>query len=149
MCAYMHANVRALFTHACIHTDIQLIGVFPKKSSLSNFAFFMDNTMMWDLPCNCQRPITGGLVISMFRSPYKIILMQFWGLFVQRKWKKMHFCYFENDCHFGRLRSFERIFPDKVPLTPSNVPTIVGITKIDLEKSAKRCDVSIFIIKEK
>ena len=50
--------------HACMytykHTDDR---GFPQKPSLSNFAFFMDENKMWYIPHDCQRQITGGLVL--------------------------------------------------------------------------------------
>ena len=54
---YMHVCVHAW--HTFVHTND---GGFPKKSSLSNFAFFTNNNEMWDLPRDCQRQITGGPV---------------------------------------------------------------------------------------
>ena len=39
--ACMHTCVHVCI-HACVHTDIQIIGVFPKNTSLYNFAFFLD-----------------------------------------------------------------------------------------------------------
>ena len=48
--------------------------------------------------------------------------MPLWGLFVQKKCKNA-ICYLQNGRHFPRPRSFEVIFPDKVPFTPNNAPT--------------------------
>ena len=61
--ASIHACVHAcLYMYACVHTDIQMIGVFSYKPTLSNFAFFIDNNKMLDPPRDCQQQITGGLV---------------------------------------------------------------------------------------
>ena len=44
----------------------------------------------------------------------------------------------KNDCHFPRSRSLEVKFADKVLLTLAmSLPSFVGLTKIDLEKSVK------------
>ena len=47
-------------------TYIPMKGLFSWKSCLINFAFFTDNDKMWDLPCDCQRQITGGLVLIIY-----------------------------------------------------------------------------------
>ena len=57
MGVYMHACM-----HAYIHTEDR--GLFLKNPVLSTLPFFTDKDKMCDLPCNCQRQITGGLVAS-------------------------------------------------------------------------------------
>ena len=50
--------------------------------------------------------------------------MPFWGLFVQKKCKNAIF-YLQNGRHFPKYIVKDKvIFPDTVPLTPSNVPTM-------------------------
>ena len=57
---YAHACLHVCM-HAYMHTDDR---GFSLNSRL-NFAFFTENDKMWDLPCDCQRQITGGLVFGM------------------------------------------------------------------------------------
>ena len=57
--------------------------------------------------------------------------MPFWGLFVQKKCKYA-ISDLKNGRHVPRSKSFEVKFADKIPL-----PSFVGITILDWEKSAK------------
>ena len=63
--------------------------------------------------------------------------MPFSGLFVQKSAKNA-ISDSKNGHDFSRCKSFEVKCPEKMPLTPSNVPTkFCWNNQIDLEKSAQ------------
>ena len=71
------------------------------------------------------------------------------GAYLLRKSAQMQFVYLWNDCHFPRSRSFEVIFPQKSPSPHAlSLPSFIGTTKIDWEKSAKYL-ISWFFLRNK